>query len=168
MTWLRVLVSRLIGLFRTDRTDWELDEELRSHLELLVEENLARGMSREDARYAARRSFGGVEQVKEVYREQRGLPMIETLVQDLRYGFRVLAKNPGFTTVAVLSLAMGIGANCAIFTLVNAVLLKDLPVKDPEMLARVVAYRRDSRRDFSYPAFRELSSRQQVFSQMAA
>ena len=168
MTWLRILKSRLAALFRKDRLERELGEELRSHLEMLVEENERKGMPPREAHYAARRSFGGVEQVKEVYREQRGLPMIETLVQDLRYGFRVLAKNPGFTTVAELSLAMGIGANCAIFTLVNAVLLKDLPVKDPEMLARVVAYRRDSRRDFSYPVFRDLSSRQQVFSRMAA
>src|SRR5205809_3794857 len=168
MTRLRVLKSRLAALFRKDRLERELGEELRSHLEMLVEENERKGMSPEEARYAALRSFGGVEQVKEVYREQRGLPMIETLVQDLRYGFRVLAKNPGFTTVAVLSLAMGIGANCAIFTLVNAVLLKDLPVKDPDRLARVVAYRQGSRRDFSYPVFRDVSSRQQVFTEIAA
>src|SRR6059036_1390937 len=92
MTWLRVLKSRLAALFRKDRLERELREELRSHLEMLVEENERKGMSPEEARYAARRSFGGVEQVKEVYREQRGLPMIETLVQDLRYGLRMLAK----------------------------------------------------------------------------
>src|SRR5207247_157888 len=163
-----VLVLRLMALFRKGRLEQDLDEELSSHLGMLVEENVRKGMSREEARYAALRSFGGVAQVKEIFREQRGLPMIETLVQDLRYGLRMLAKNPGFTAVAVLSLAMGIGANCAIFSLVNAVLLKDLPVRDPETLARVVAYRRDSRRDFSYPVFRDLSSRQQVFSRMAA
>src|SRR5438552_16619356 len=168
MTWLRVLISRLMAIFGKDRRELELDEELRSHLEMLVEENRRKGMSPKGARNSALRSFGGVEQAKEIYREQRGLPMIETIIQDLRHGLRMLAKNPGFTMVAVLSLAMGIGANCAIFSLVNAVLLKDLPVKDPEMLARVVAYRRDSRRDFSYPVFRDLSSRQQVFSWMAA
>ena len=168
MTWLRVLISRLMAIFGKDRRELELDEELRSHLEMLVEENRRKGMSPKGARNSALRSFGGVEQAKEIYREQRGLPMIETIIQDLRHGLRMLAKNPGFTMVAVLSLAMGIGANCAIFSLVNAVLLKDLPVKDPDMLARVIAYRRDSGRDFSYPVFRDISRRQQVFSEMAA
>ena len=88
MTWLRVLVSRLIGLFRKGGRDCELDEELCSHLEMLVEENLRKGMSPKEARYAASRSFGGVEQAKESYRQQRALPMIETVVQDIRYGLR--------------------------------------------------------------------------------
>src|SRR5687767_6050242 len=106
MTWLRVLVLRLVALLRKKRLEQELDEELSSHLEMQVEENVRKGMSPEEARYAALRSFGGVEQVKEIYREHRGLPMIETLVQDLRYGLRLLRRSPGFTAVAVLSIGL--------------------------------------------------------------
>jgi predicted permease len=137
MTWLRVLVSRLIGLFRRARLDWELDEELRSHLEMLVEENLRKGMSPKEARYAARRSFGGVDQTKEAYRDQRGLPFMETLIQDTRHALRRLRMAPAFTITTILTLALGIGATTSIFTLVHAVLLKSLPVANPGELLRL-------------------------------
>src|SRR5437667_10428466 len=94
MDSLRVWWSRVLAAFRKQELEQELDEEMRSHLEMLVEENLRKGMSFEEARYAALRSFGGVEQVKEMYRAQRGLPMIETIVLDTRYGLRKLRRSP--------------------------------------------------------------------------
>ncbi len=167
---LRILISRLVALFRKQRLEKELDEEVRSHLEMLVEENLRKGVSREEARYAALRSFGGVEQVKEIYREGRGLPMIETLFQDLRYGFRMLARSPGFTAVVVLTLALGIGANTAIFSVVNAVLLRPLPYKHPEHLVTFVEHVPGiGKMPWVDPhLFVELRQQSQIFEQIAA
>ena len=134
MTRLRVLLSKLSGLFRKARLEQQLDEDVRAHLEMLTEENLRKGMDPEEARYAALRQFGNVSSMKEECRERWSIRIIEELIQDVRYGLRQLRRNPGFTAVAVLTLALGIGANTAIFSLANALLFKRLPVKDPDQL----------------------------------
>ena len=134
MPRVRILISRFLGLFRKARREQELDEELRAHLEMSTEENVRKGMSREEAHYAALRSFGGVEQAKEVYRERRSLPMIETLIHDVRFGARMLRRSPAFSLVAVLTLALGIGANTAIFSALDATLLRPLPYRNPRQL----------------------------------
>src|ERR1700719_2401111 len=123
----RTLMHRLATLFRRQRLEEDLDEELRSHLEMAVEANLIKGMNAQDARREAFRSFGGVEQTKELYRDQRGLPVIETTLQDLRFGLRMLRRDPGFSILAMLCLTLGIGANAAVFSWVEGILFRPYP-----------------------------------------
>jgi len=127
----------LRALVRGERLDREMDEEMRFHLEMLAREKLEEGMSAEDARSNAFRQFGGVDQIKETCRERRGTAWIEHLIQDAGYGLRMLRKSPAFTAVAVLSLALGIGANTTIFSLLDAVLWRALPVRDPRELRAI-------------------------------
>jgi len=154
----------------------ELDEELRAHVARQVEKYIQSGLTREEAARRARLEFGGLEQVKEECRDARGVNFIQTLVQDVRYGLRMLAKNPAFTAVAVLTLALGIGANTAIFTLVNAVMLKSLPVANPQELYRVgnddnccvIGGFQGNWGIYSYSLYQQFRDHTPEFSQMAA
>src|SRR5215813_13292113 len=130
--WIYIVPLRLRSLFRRTQVEQELDEELRYHIERQIEENIAKGTTKEDARYAALRAMGGVELRKEECRDMRRVRWIEDLTQDVRYSLRTLRKSPGFTAVAIISLALGIGANTATFSLVDTLLLRPLPVENPE------------------------------------
>ncbi|MCU1318425.1 MAG: hypothetical protein JWN63_3747 [Candidatus Acidoferrum typicum] len=150
----RALLLRLGGLFRRSRRDEELAAEMDSHLQMHIEDNLPAGMSAAEARRQALIKLGGIEQTKELVRERRGLPILDLLLQDLSFGARMLRKNPGFTAVAVLTLALGIGVNTAIFTAFDALVLRPRAVKDPDSLAAVFRTTSGERTGrFSYPDY---------------
>jgi putative ABC transport system permease protein len=137
MGTLRMLTSRLRAFLSARRRDAELDDEIQAHLRLLADDRVRGGMSREDAMLAARREFGGVEQMKETYRDQRGLPSIECFVRDLRLALRTLSRSPGFAAAVTVTLALGIGATVAMFTVFDQVVLRPLPYPNADRLVRV-------------------------------
>jgi len=137
MRQLRAWFVRLMGFFRRKRSERDLAVEMESHLQMHIEDNLRAGMSAAEAKREALMKLGGIEQTKEIYRDRRGLPLLETFFQDLRFSFRMLRKNPGFTVVVLLTLALGIGATTAIFSVVYGVLLRPLPYTDSSRIMAV-------------------------------
>jgi putative ABC transport system permease protein len=166
---LKDLFFRLRSVFRREAVESEMEEELRFHAERQVEKYLKKGMSRDEAERRVRLDFGGLEQVKEECRDARGVSLLETMAQDFRYGWRTLVKAPGFAAAALFTLALGIGANTAIFSVVYGVLLQPLPFRDA---ARLVLMNETTPRvgdvSVSYPNFQDWRAQSHTFSEMAA
>src|SRR5579875_55723 len=169
------LARRLLALFRGGQFHADLEEEMSLHRELREQEQVERGLSPEEARYAAQRRFGNTLMLREESRDMWGWNWLENLLQDLRYGLRQLRRSPGFAAVAIITLALGIGANAAIFQLIDAVRLRTLPVKDPGTLAIIHLNKNDWESgnvngpyaEFTYPLWQQVRQRQKAFSSIA-
>jgi predicted permease len=167
---IRGWMARFFGMLNRGRREREFAEELESHLAMHIEDNLRVGMSPEEARRQALIKLGGATLTQELHREQRGLPMLETLLQDMRFGLRMLRKNPGFSFVAILTLALGIGANTAIFGVVDRLLVRALPVNEPQQLVNLTGRDEKGGEDtsFSYPIYADYRDQNEVFAGLLA
>src|SRR5438094_3125942 len=165
MPRLRAWFSRFFGLFQKDKRDAEMAEEMQSHLDLLIERNIAAGMLPHEARNAALRQFGGVEQVKEIAREQRVWRWADEFVQDVRYGARMLLRTPGFSILAILCLTLGIGTNAAALSWIEGILIRPYPLvaHQDRMFALIGTTRGAERGGLSYPDFVDLEKNSTLF-----
>src|SRR5256884_885932 len=165
MPRLRAWFSRLLGLFRKNRRDAEMAEEIQQHLDLLTERNIAAGMLPHEARNAALRQFGGVEQTKEIAREQRVWRWADEFVQDVRFGARMLFRNPGFSILAILCLTLGIGTNAAVFSWIEGILIRPYPLvaHQDRMFALIGTTRGAEKGGLSYPDFVDLQKNSTLF-----
>ncbi len=180
MRYLRRLLSKWRSFFRNDQVEAELEREISAHLALMEEDFLRSGMTADEARLAARRAYGGVEQAKQMHRDERSILWLEQLARDTRYAIRQLRKSPGFAITVILTMAFGIGANTAIFTLVHAILMKSLPVSDAKSLYRIgdryddccftngLEHENGDFDIFSYENYRHLRESTPEFEQLAA
>src|SRR5271156_7238776 len=157
MRWYYKLRLRLRSLFRKDRAELDLSDELQFHLQNQIDEFVAQGMNPQEARRAARQSLGGVEQVKEECREMRGTNLIENFLQDVRFGFRMLRRSPGFSILTILCLTLGIGANAAVFSWIEGILLRPYPlVSNQERLVALSGTLGEEREEMSWPDLLDL------------
>jgi macrolide transport system ATP-binding/permease protein len=168
---MRAWLLRLVACFSGRGRDGDFANELDSHVQLHVDDNVRAGMAPAEAHRVAMITLGGIAQTSERYRDRRSLPFFDTLRQDLAYALRVLRRNPGFTATAVITFALGIGANSAIFSIVNAILLRPLPLAEPSQLVMIFAT--EARRSLqfdgvSYPAFIDWQEQNRSFESMAA
>src|SRR5438128_3590546 len=167
--WLYKFVLRCRSLFRWHRVEEELDEELRFHLDQQIQQHVDRGLTRDEATRAARLTLGGLEQQKDACRDARHTAWIDHTWRDVRFALRSLRRTPGFTAAAVVTLALGIGVNTAIFSIVNGVWLNPLPYPDPDQLVALYSRTADQRRDnSSYPNFLDWVRGNHSFSDLAA
>ncbi|MBZ5501892.1 MAG: ABC transporter permease [Acidobacteriia bacterium] len=168
MSALRAWFVRLGGLFGKEQQDRKLAEELESHVQMHIDDNLRAGMGPEEARRDALIKLGGIEQTKETYRDRRGLPWLESLLQDVRFGLRMLRKNPGFTAVAILTLALGIGANAAIYSVIDGALLNPIPFPHPDRIVDIHArWPQFQKAMLSYPNFLDIQRENATFESIA-
>jgi MacB-like periplasmic core domain len=171
MRWTRTLHLRVRSLFRSGQVERELDEELQYHLQHLIDDYVAAGMSRPEARYKALREMGAIEQRKEECRDARGLALVDTLRQDVTYALRGVRRNPVYSVVLVLSLALGIGANTAVYSVLYALLFRSLPVRDAHQLVQFVTYDQGAEQhegSFSFPLYTELQQAVAPYAEVAA